>query len=143
MILLVPGSEDTQFPNEFKKVLLHHINILYREYSAIPDRIIFKGKLGKHLHNILLNNKWNLGITNILHVNGNNSIEIGFSKNITVSNKSNLSNHKSNIDGTIVNGWSGEAYSRAMSQISPDMNFNIEKTQTPKITILLKPLLNK
>jgi len=143
MQILVPLYKDEAFPSEFKKYLLYQISSLYSQYGKVPELAMFKGKLGKILYDIVLNNKWNLGETKISHDNGPDLIEISFTKNITVSNNANLNKHIISIDGKVVDGWSGDAYSNAMSQISPDMNFNIERTETPKITILLKGLSNK
>ena len=143
MQIFVPLYKDDVFPGEFKKYILHQISSMYTDYNKVPDKAIFKGKLGKILYDMILDNKWNLGTIKLSHLSGPDVIEISFDNNITVSNNANLNKHISNIDGKVVDGWSGDEYSNAMSQISPDMNFNIEKTVTPKITILLKPLSNK
>ena len=140
-VIYIPTVEDPIFTLEFKKFLLHKLNSLYLEYNNIPDEAVFRGRLGLHLFKIIEDNSWNFNNTKISHENGSNELEIRFNKDITINRTSNLNNpNTQSLDGKVVNGWSGDDFSNAMSNVSPDMNFNIEKTERPSIIIKLKNL---
>jgi len=136
----VPLKKDPIFEIEFKKYLLHQINQLYLEYNEIPDQVSFRGKLGMRLYNIVQSNNWNFNKTKMLHERGPNEMEIHFTRNITVKKNSNIipTQHDS-LDGKVVDGWLD---SKAVSSLtgSSSLNFDVEKTETPSVTILLKEL---
>ena len=140
-VIRIPLCEDLVFERQLKAFILHQIDSLYREYKEWPDRIILSGKLGRHLFNIFNKNKWSFDKINVLHENGSNVMIIEFTRNINVKKDSNFIHHtEDSIDGKTVDGWKGEGFSNAMNRYSPNMNFNIEKTESPKIIIKLKEL---
>lgn len=139
-VIRVPLKKDLVFEIEFKKYLLHQINQLYLEYKEIPDLVSFRGNLGKHLHNIVVSNSWNFSTTKMLYEKGPNEIKIMFTKNIIVKKGSNIIPIQSeSLDGKIVDAWLD---SKAVSSLigSSSLNFNVEKTETPSVTILIKEL---
>lgn len=136
----IPLYKDPVFESEFKKYLLHQINQMYLEYNEIPDEVSFKGKLGKHLHTLVVSNNWNFSKTKIVHEKGPNEMEIRFTRNITIKKNSNIiPTHQDSLDGRVVDGWLD---SKAVSSLtgSSSLNFDVEKTETPSVTILLKEL---
>lgn len=138
---MVPLHEDLIFERQLKSFVLHQVDSLYREYKEWPDKITLTGKLGKHLFGIFNRNKWNFDKIKVLYENGSNAMTIEFTNDINVKKDSNLIHHvEDSIDGKIVDGWKGDNFSNAMNKYSPNMNFNIEKTERPKIIIKLKEL---
>lgn len=136
--ILVPRTEDPLFKSEFKKYLLHQVNELYVEYKEIPDEVLFKGKLGAILYNLLKSDNWELGKTKIIHKKGSNEIIIHFTRSITVKKDSLIPTQSESLDGKII---SGIIDSKSASSINKaPSNFNIEKTVSPSIRILLKEM---
>ncbi len=136
--ILVPRKEDSLFKSEFKKYLLHQVNNLYVEYKEIPDEIVFKGKLGAILYNLLKLDDWKLGKTKMIHEKGSNEIIIHFTRNITIKKDSLIPTRSESLDGKIVNGIID---SKSASSINKASNsFSIEKTVSPSIRILLKEM---
>jgi len=133
-VIRVPLYEDPLFASEFKKYLLHQINSMYLEYKEIPDEVSFKGRLGKHLHTIVIDNNWNFNKTKIIHERGPNEMEIRFTRNITISKESNIPIQDSTLDGKVVDGWLNKSSQNAIIG-SFSNSFNIEKTVTPFIKI--------
>ena len=133
-IIRVPLYEDPLFALEFKKYLLHQINLMYLEYKEIPDEVSFKGRLGKHLHTIIIDNNWNFNKTRILYERGPNEMEIRFTRNITISKESNIPIQDSSLDGKVVDGWLDKSSQNSIIG-SFSNSFNIEKTVTPSIKI--------
>ena len=138
-VIRVPLYEDPLFALEFKKYLLHQINLMYLEYSEIPDEVSFKGRLGKHLYSIIQSNNWNFNKTKILHEKGPNEMEIRFTRNITITKESNIPIQDSSLDGKIVDGWLDKSSQNSIIG-SFSNNFNIEKSVTPSIKIPIKEL---
>ena len=126
----IPLHEDLFFEKELQRFILHHIDSLYKEYSEWPDRIVFKGKLGKKLFEIFNKNNWNFNPIKVISEVGSNLMIIEFTRTINVKKNSN-----------IVKGWKEESFGLAMGGYSSNMNFNIEKTEKPKIVIKLKELI--
>lgn len=136
----IPLYKDPVFEIEFKKYLLHQINKLYLEYGEIPNEVSFRGKLGKHLHTLVVSNNWNFNKTKMIHEKGPNEMEIRFTRNIIVKKNSNIApSHQDSLDGRIVNGWLD---SKAVSSLtgSSNLSFDVEKTETPSVTVLIKEL---
>jgi hypothetical protein len=138
----IPLHEDLFFERELQKFILHHIDSLYREYSEWPDRIVFKGKLGKKLFEIYNKNNWNFNPIKAIYERGSNLMIIEFTRTINVKKDSNiLKSEDGSVDGKIVEGWKGESFGLAMGGYSSNMNFNMEKTEKPMIIIKLKELI--
>ena len=138
----IPLHEDLFFEKELQRFILHHIDSLYKEYSEWPDRIVFKGKLGKKLFEIFNKNNWNFNPIKVISEVGSNLMIIEFTRTINVKKNSNiLKADDERIDGKIVEGWKEESFGLAMGGYSSNMNFNIEKTEKPKIVIKLKELI--
>ena len=138
-IIRVPLCDDPVFVLEFKKYLLHQINLMYLEYKEIPDEVSFKGRLGMHLYSIIQDNNWNFNKTRIVHEKGPNEMEIRFTRNITISKESNIPIPDSSLDGKIVDGWLDKSSQNSIIG-SFNNSFNIEKTVTPSIKIQIKEL---
>ena len=135
----IPLYEDLFFVDQFKKYLLHQINSMYLEYKEVPDEVSLKGKLGRHLYNIITSNNWNFNKTKIIHERGPNVMEIRFTRNITISKESNQNVVKNeSLDGKIVDGIVDSSMVSNFGKSS--MGFNIEKTVTPSKTILIEEL---
>src|SRR6056300_1490669 len=126
-VIRVPLYEDPLFALEFKKYLLHRINSMYLEYKEIPDEVLFKGRLGKHLYSIIQGNNWNFTKTQILHERGPNEMEIRFTRNITITKESNIPIQDSSLDGKVVDGWLDKSSQNSVIR-SFGNSFNIEKT---------------
>jgi len=142
-VLKVPLHKDLYFESELKRFILHHIDLIYREYKHWPDKITLTGKLGIVIFNIINENNWKFHPVKIKNEKSLSSRMIfEFEKGISVKKNSNMPNidQDTSLDGKIIEGWSGNKMSDAMSRISPDSSFNIETTEYPKITIKLKEI---
>lgn len=138
MFLEIPATKNSEFDVLFFNSLSQGLEDLAMETDKWPDQIIFHGKIGKELFDLLADRGWDLSRFNPTYVdNVVNKIVIQYSKPLDQIEDRGYAKGET-LDGKITNGIpSSETMSKIVTaSISPV--FTIKRQIRPKLEIRLK-----
>lgn len=143
MKIKVPKYPDIIFKREIVKLVNGLIQRLVDDYEKRPDELIFSGKLGRFLLNMYYEEIWDIGEIEIRWREGRDQLTIEYTENVTIKKDDGGIPFApgEDLDGKIIDGIPG---SRTMGKIvgarSSGINYEMEKTERPKLVIELEEL---
>ena len=143
MKIKVPKYPDAIFKHEIVKLVNGLIQILVDDYEERPDRLVFSGKLGRFLLNMYYEDIWDIGEIEVTWRDGYDQLIIEYTKNITIKKGEGdipFAPDQS-LDGKIIEGIPGSmTMSKIVGSRMGGINYSMEKTENPKMTIELDEL---
>ena len=141
----VPIEKSESYRLDFFMFLSNSMQELLIEFEKWPDSIIFTGKLGSELNQIIIDQGWDFSQFKVQNIpNGNlNRIIFGYQSPLKISTNKSLDGKPSylragGLNNLEINGIPDSNTINKMLSHSLDFRFSLEKTHRPTVEILLE-----
>ena len=135
----VPLDKDIAFIQEFFALMSENISDLTYEYEKHPNKIIFTGKLGKELFDLIIEKKWNFKGFDLESASSTlDALIFKYSAPLTqIDGKMGAIFDEGTLHGKEINGIPGPETAHKIISTYASPSFMIERTVRPEKRILL------